>query len=74
MSLQVLPLAITMMAGPAIMAAIVFMTHEDAVRVSLAYLAGVAIATALGVALARGLASLLGDSVSLGSSSDRGSA
>ena len=74
MSLQVLPLAITMMAGPAIMAAIVFVTHEKAVQVSLAFVVGVAIATLVGVAITRGLASLLDDSASLGSSSDKGSA
>ncbi len=74
MNLQILPLAITMMAGPAIMAAIVLVTSKEAARVSLAFLAGVAIATAIGVALAKGLASLLGDSVSLGSSSNQSSA
>lgn len=36
MNLQILPLAITMMAGPAIMASIIFVTHPQAVRVSLA--------------------------------------
>lgn len=73
-NLNVLPLAVTMMAGPAIMAAIIFVTHPDAPRVSLPYLAGVAIATAVGVAIATGLASLLGDSASLGEPSDNGSA
>jgi hypothetical protein len=74
MNLQVLPLAITMMAGPAIMAAIVLVTHQEAVRVSLAFLTGVAVATMLGVAITKGLASLLGDGASLGDSSDKGSA
>jgi threonine/homoserine/homoserine lactone efflux protein len=73
-NLNVLPLAITMMAGPAIMAAIIFVTHANPLRVSLPYLAGVAIATAVGVAIASGLAALLGDSASLGAASDRGSA
>ncbi|MGH3344938.1 MAG: GAP family protein [Carbonactinosporaceae bacterium] len=73
MSLEVLPLAITMMAGPQIMAAIIFVTAPRAVRVSLAFLAGVAVATTLGVAAARGLAALLGDSASLGDPSERGS-
>ncbi|PKW16982.1 hypothetical protein [Saccharopolyspora spinosa] len=36
MHLQVLPLAITMMAGPQIMSAIVFATKSRAVRVSVA--------------------------------------
>ncbi|MGH2715323.1 MAG: GAP family protein [Thermoleophilaceae bacterium] len=74
MNLEVLPLAITMMAGPAIMAAIVFVTHRQAVRVSLVFLLGVAIGTAVGVAIATGLAALLGNSVELGDSSDTGSA
>jgi threonine/homoserine/homoserine lactone efflux protein len=73
-NLNVLPLAITMMAGPAIMAAIVFVTNPNALRVSLPYLAGVAIATAVGVVVARGLASLLGDGATLGAASERGSA
>jgi hypothetical protein len=72
MNLQVLPLAITMMAGPAIMAAIVFVTHPQAVRVSLTFLGGVVVGTAVGVALTKGLGSLVGDGVSLGHSSDRG--
>jgi hypothetical protein len=63
-----------MMAGPAIMAAIVFVTHRNPVPVSLAFLAGVLVGTAVGVAIARGLATLLGDNLSLGGSSDKGSA
>lgn len=74
MNLEILPLAITMMAGPAIMAAIVLVTHPQAVRVSVSYLVGVAIATTIGVAIATVLAGLLGDNVSLGDSSDRGAA
>jgi threonine/homoserine/homoserine lactone efflux protein len=64
MNLQVLPLAITMMAGPAIMAAIVLVTHEQAARESLAFLVGVAIGTIAGVAIARGITSLLGSNIS----------
>jgi Sap, sulfolipid-1-addressing protein len=63
-----------MMAGPQIMSAFVFVTTERPVRVSLAFLAGVALATTLGVTITRGLASLLGESVSLGDPSDRGAA
>jgi hypothetical protein len=74
MNLQILPLAITMMAGPQIMSAIIFVTSRDAVKISLAFIAGVAIATVVGVALARGALSLLGDSVSLGDSSEEDSA
>jgi cytochrome c biogenesis protein CcdA len=73
-NLEILPLAITMMAGPQIMAAIVFVTNERAIPVSVAFVAGVAIAVTVGVAIATGLASLLGDNVALGDSSDEGSA
>jgi hypothetical protein len=71
---QILPLAITMMAGPQIMSAIIFVTSKDAVKLSLAFISGVAIGVTVGVAAARGLASLLGSSTSLGDSSDAGSA
>lgn len=74
MSLKILPLAITMMAGPQIMSAIIFVTHERALAMSLAFLTGVAVATTIGVALATALAAALGGAVSLGESSDRGSA
>jgi cytochrome c biogenesis protein CcdA len=72
MTLNILPLAITMMAGPQIMSAIIFVTHREAVRVSLAFLLGVAVATTVGTAIAKGLVSALG--IDLGDSSDRGSA
>lgn len=72
MSVQVLPLAITMMAGPQEMTAIVLVTHPAAVRVSIAFLIGVAVAATLGTTLAFLLAGVLpGD---LGQSSDTGSA
>jgi hypothetical protein len=73
MNESVLPLAITMMAGPQIMSAVLFVTHERAVRVSLAFIVGVALAATAGVIAAKGIASLLGDNVSLGDSSDSGS-
>jgi Sap-like sulfolipid-1-addressing protein len=73
MNLQILPLAITMMAGPQIMSAIIFVTHPKPIRVSVAFLAGVAAATSVGVLIALGVADLLGDQVSLGDSSDAGS-
>jgi Sap-like sulfolipid-1-addressing protein len=73
LNLEILPLAITMMAGPQIMSAIVFVTNERAVPVSLAFVAGVAIATIAGVTIAAGLASLLGDSLSLGGNLGSGS-
>jgi hypothetical protein len=73
MNAQVLPLAITMMAGPQIMAAIIFVTAKRAVPISVAFVAGVAIAATLGTAIALGVASLLGDATSLGDPSAAGS-
>ncbi|WP_026413109.1 GAP family protein [Actinomadura oligospora] len=73
MSLQVLPLAITMMAGPQIMAAIILVTTSKPVRVSLAFLLGVLVAVSVGVTITRGIFSLIGGD-SLGESSDNGSA
>jgi hypothetical protein len=70
-NLQILPLAITMMAGPQIMSAIIFVTAEKAVPVSLAFVIGVAIATTLGVLLVYGLAKAL--DIDLGDPSDSGS-
>ena len=69
MNLQILPLAITMMAGPQIMAAIIFVTAPKALKVSVPFLAGVAIATTVGVIITTTIASLL----SLGDPSDSGS-
>jgi threonine/homoserine/homoserine lactone efflux protein len=69
MNLQILPLAITMMAGPQIMSAIIFVTAPKALRVSVPFLAGVAIATTVGVIITTIIASLL----SLGDPSDSGS-
>lgn len=60
MSTQILPLAITMMAGPQIMTAIVFVTAKRPVPLSAAFLAGVAVAATAGVAIMFGIASLLG--------------
>ncbi|GAA0959286.1 MULTISPECIES: GAP family protein [Streptomyces violaceusniger group] len=72
MGLQVLPLAVTMMAGPQIVAAVVLVTTARPVRVCPAFLLGVAIATAVGVALARGIFALLGQAIAPGDSSGRG--
>lgn len=74
MDLQILPLAITMMAGPQIVAAVILVTTARPVRVSAAFLLGVAVATAAGVAITRGIFALLGNAVSLGHPSDRGAA
>lgn len=68
---NVLPLAITMMAGPQIMSAIIFITSErDPVKVSLAFVLGVAIAATLGISIAVGLAGLLGDTLGGDNSSE----
>ncbi len=54
MDLAILPLAITMMVGPGIIADIVLITAPKAVKVSVAFVAGVAIATTVGVLVALG--------------------
>ncbi|GAA2429437.1 GAP family protein [Streptomyces macrosporus] len=72
--LRILPLAITMMAGPQILSAIILVTTPRAVRTSLAFLVGVAVAVTVGTAAARGVAALLGTAVDLGASGDEGSA
>ncbi|MGW1679474.1 GAP family protein [Saccharopolyspora sp. NPDC002376] len=74
MSLQILPLAITMMAGPQIMSAIVLVTAERPVRVSVAFLIGVVVATVLGVSVAGGLAAVLGGAVPIDGESREASA
>ena len=73
MNLDILPLAITMMAGPQIMSAIIFVTTSKPVKVSVSFIAAVAIAVTVGVLITRTLAALLGSYVSLGDPSDAGS-
>ena len=73
MNLAILPLAVTMMVGPGIIADIVLITAPKPVRVSAAFVAGVAVATTVGVIVALALATLLGNSISLGNPSDAGS-
>jgi hypothetical protein len=73
MNLDILPLAITMMAGPQIMSAIIFVTTSKAVKISVSFIAAVAIAVTVGVLITRTLAALLGNIVSLGDSSNAGS-
>jgi Sap, sulfolipid-1-addressing protein len=58
-----------MLVGPGIMADVVLITAPKPVKVSAAFVAGVAIATTIGVLVALTLVSLLGNSISLGSSS-----
>src|SRR5215212_1716637 len=73
MTLQILPLAITMNAGPQIMSAIIFITASKPLKLSAAFLAGVAIAVTGGVIITYTLATLLGNSISLGDPSSKGS-
>ncbi|CAN5862121.1 hypothetical protein BH18ACT11_BH18ACT11_27300 [soil metagenome] len=73
MSLAVIPLAITMNAGPQIMSALIFVTASKPLKLSAYFLTGVVIAVTVGVTVTFGLATVLGNSVSLGDSSDSGS-
>ena len=73
MTLQILPLAITMNAGPQIMSALIFVTAQKPLKLSAAFLAGVAIAVAGGVTLTFTLATLLGNGIPLGDPSNSGS-
>jgi hypothetical protein len=73
MSLAVIPLAITMNAGPQIMSALIFVTANKPLKLSAYFLGGVVIAVTAGVTVTYTLANLLGNSVSLGDSSDSGS-
>jgi Sap, sulfolipid-1-addressing protein len=73
MNLDILPLAITMMAGPQIMSAIIFVTTSKPVKVSVSFIAAVATAVTVGVLITRTLAALLGNIVSLGDPSNAGS-
>jgi len=73
MSLSVIPLAITMNAGPQIMSAIIFVTAPKALRLSAYFLAGVVIAVTVGVTVTYTLATALGSSISLGDPSNGGS-
>jgi hypothetical protein len=73
MSLAVIPLAITMNAGPQIMSAIIFVTANKPLKLSAYFLTGVVIAVTVGLTITYTLASVLGNSISLGDSSDSGS-
>ena len=73
MSLAVLPLAITMNAGPQIMSALIFVTASKPIKLSAYFLTGVVIAVTAGVTITYTLATVLGNSVSLGGPSDSGS-
>jgi hypothetical protein len=71
MSLAVLPLAITMNAGPQIMSALIFVTAAKPLKLSAYFMAGVVIAVTVGVTITFTLASVLGGS--LGDPSNSGS-
>jgi hypothetical protein len=73
MDLAIIPLAITMNAGPQIMSAIIFVTASKPLKLSAAFLAGVAIAVTVGVIITYTFANLLGNSISLGDPSSKGS-
>jgi hypothetical protein len=73
MSLAVLPLAITMNAGPQIMSALIFVTASKPLKLSAAFLAGVVIAVTVGLTITYTFATALGNSISLGDPSDKGS-
>jgi hypothetical protein len=73
MSSNVLPLAITMVIGPGLLAAIVLVTSEKAIPNSFAYVLGFGTMVAIGVAVFRGIASLIGSNVDLGDPADSGS-
>ena len=72
MHLEILPLAITMMAGPQIMADIIFITSSRPLALGGAFVTAVAIAVTAGTAIATGLVELTG--IDLGEPSDSGSA
>ena len=73
MNLAILPLAITMNAGPQIMSAIIFVTASKPLKLSASFLAGVVIAVSVGLTITYTLASVLGSGISLGTSSGNGS-
>jgi uncharacterized membrane protein YidH (DUF202 family) len=73
MSLAVIPLAITMNAGPQIMSAIIFVTANKPLKLSAYFITGVVIAVTAGVTITYTLATVLGNTVSLGDPSDSGS-
>src|SRR5215208_3440890 len=61
MSVAVIPLAITMNAGPQIMSAIIFVTANKPLRLSAYFLGGVVIAVTVGLTITYTLASVLGN-------------
>lgn len=75
MDLHVLPLAVTMMAGPQIISSIIFVTRESgAVKVSLAYVGAIFLAACLGTLICFGLANVLGNAIDLSDGGDASTA
>lgn len=60
MNISILPLAITMMAGPQIMLSILLVTVNNPIKLSLAYVSSILLATSIGVLLTSYLFSLFG--------------
>lgn len=60
MDTAILPLAITMMAGPQILSAIIFATSKKPIQASVYFTLGVAVAATVGVIVATALAGLFG--------------
>jgi threonine/homoserine/homoserine lactone efflux protein len=73
MNPAILPLAITMNAGPQIMSALIFVTAPKPLKLSASFLARVVIAVSVGLTITYTLATTLGNSISLGDPSDNGS-
>ncbi|QPP07047.1 GAP family protein [Streptomyces bathyalis] len=74
MTLDVLPLSITMLAGPQIISAVILTTTPRPYRLSGAFIAGILLSTAAGTAAAFGLADLLDLGSGTGHSAGRSSA
>ena len=70
MDTAILPLAITMMAGPQILSAIIFVTSEDPVKTSLAYVVAVGLAAAAAVLVWTLIAGAVGDGIDLSNSGE----
>lgn len=68
MDTSILPLAITMMAGPQILSAIIFATSKKPIKASLAFTIGVGLAVTLGVIITTAIASAIGAQAGNGSS------
>jgi hypothetical protein len=73
MNLDILPLAITMNAGPQIMSAIIFVTAPKPLKLSAYFLTGVVIALTVGLTITHALATQLGNGIALGDPSNNGS-